>query len=79
MKMGSSTRARMETALGVLTGVLALVTLVWRDWLEVVVRLDPDHGNGNWEWLAVATLAVASVVCFALAHRDRRLLPRASR
>ena len=64
----------VDTVLGVLTGGLALVTLAWREWIEAVFRIDPDHGSGAVEWLAVATLAVASIVCFLLARRERRLL-----
>ena len=72
--MGASRRrvARAETVLGVLAGVLALLTVVWRDWIEAVFRVDPDHGNGNVEWLVVAVLATTSITCFALARREWR-------
>jgi hypothetical protein len=72
MVMTRRTVEHVETVLGVLTGGLALVTLVWREWIEAVFRSDPDHGSGAVEWLAVATLAIASIVCFLLAKRERK-------
>ncbi len=40
------------------TGFVAVLTLVWRDWIETVFGVDPDHGNGSLEWFVVAALAV---------------------
>lgn len=59
---GNGSRAFwLEASLGGACGVLALTTLVWRDWIEAVFRVDPDHGNGGVEWLVVAALAVIAV------------------
>jgi hypothetical protein len=65
-------RMRVEAGLAITTGLLALLTLVWRDWIEAVFRVDPDKGNGNVEWLAVAVLAAVALTLSLLARRDRR-------
>ena len=72
--MNARRTMRLETALGLLTGSLALVTLVWRDWIEAVFRVEPDRGSGAVEWLAVGVLAIVSISCFLLARRERRRL-----
>lgn len=51
----------LESVLGSGTGSLALVTLVWRDWIEVVFGIDPDRGNGTAEWLTVLILVIITV------------------
>jgi hypothetical protein len=75
---GLRPRFWVEAACGVGTGVLAVVTLFWSDWIEVVLGVDPDHGNGSLEWLIVAALAVITAFLVAAArvewrHADRRL------
>jgi hypothetical protein len=57
---------------------LAVVTHFWSDWIEVVLGVDPDHGNGSLEWLVATALAVITVSLVAAArvewhHTDRRL------
>jgi drug/metabolite transporter (DMT)-like permease len=64
----------LETVFGVLAGALGLLTLVWQDWIEAIFRVDPDHGNGSAEWIAVVVLLGAALVLGALARRDRRRL-----
>jgi hypothetical protein len=61
-----------ETALGTLTGVLFVLTLFWRDWIETVFRVDPDHQNGSLEWLIVAVLGATTVSSFMLARTEWR-------
>lgn len=56
-------------------GGLALVTLVWREWIEAIFGVDPDHGNGSVEWLVVGVLAVLAIV---LGARARALWQRAA-
>jgi hypothetical protein len=55
-------RARfwLESGFAVAAGVLGIATVFWRDWIEAVLRVDPDHGNGALEWLIVGTLIAAS-------------------
>ena len=67
-------RARfwIESTLAGAAFALALVTLVWREWIEAVFRVDPDGGNGAAEWAAVGVLVVASVICALLARREWR-------
>ena len=48
---------------------LSAVTLVWPDWLELVFHLDPDHGDGSFEWLVVGVTAVFALVLGVRAAR----------
>ena len=67
--MSGRTLLRVEAGLGAALGVLAVVTLVWHDWLEAF-GWDPDHGDGSAEWVAVAVLAVAAVAAGLAARRQ---------
>lgn len=62
----------IELALATASGLLGLLTLVWRDWIEGVFGWDPDHHNGSLEWLLVAVLLLAAVALGTLAHRGWR-------
>jgi hypothetical protein len=66
-------KPRVETALAVLFAGLAILTAFWPDWIETVVRVDPDGGDGAAEWLVVAVLCVAAIAAFILARRDYRM------
>ena len=52
--------------------VLPLLTLVWRDWIELVFGVDPDAGSGLTEWAITAAVTLASVGCGASAFADWR-------
>jgi hypothetical protein len=56
----------------VIAAVLAVVTLAWRDWIEVVFAIDPDQGSGALEWLIVAACLTVSVTCGLLARYEYR-------
>jgi tetrahydromethanopterin S-methyltransferase subunit E len=63
--MMSKTRRRLiaaETVAAVLAGLLAAVTVFWRDWLEILFRVDPDHHSGAAELVIVAGLASLSLL-----------------
>jgi hypothetical protein len=53
-----------------------VVTLVWRDWMEMLTGVDPDGHSGSVEWLVVAALTSATVGLSLLARREwRRMHP----
>ncbi len=58
----------VEFGLAVFSAFLLLVTLLWKDWIEIVFRVDPDHGNGSFEWLIV-TVAILGTVTFSTLAR----------
>ena len=72
--MSSKVRRRfwVEAALTAVTGVLFLLTLVWRDWLEAVFGWDPDHHDGSAEWLLVAGLFVVTAALYAVTRVEWR-------
>jgi hypothetical protein len=62
----------LELALAVLSSVLFLLTLGWRDRIEKLTGLDPDGGNGSVEWVIVALLVAMAVSLSVLARREWR-------
>jgi hypothetical protein len=64
-------RFYVEATLAGLLAVLTVVTLISKDWIEVVFGVDPDGGNGSLEWALVAGLAVASAALSVTAWRER--------
>jgi hypothetical protein len=66
----------VEVVLASLSGFLFLLTLIWRDWIEGVFGVDPDHHNGSLEWLIVGVMLLAAISFGALARTEwRRGLP----
>ena len=72
MPHGLRFRFWLQAVLGSITGVLGTLTLVWRDWIEIVFRVDPDHGSGTAEWLVVAILLGATFMLGARARLEWR-------
>ena len=64
----ASTRMRfwLETGTAVVAAAALLATLLRPDWIEFVLRIDPDGGSGAVEWLVVAVSALAAVTSTAL-------------
>jgi hypothetical protein len=50
-----------EAAAALCTCCLALLTVVWPEWIERLFGFDPDQSSGRLEWAFVAALAVAAV------------------
>jgi hypothetical protein len=69
----------LESGLAVACGILAVVTLAWRDWVEALTGFDPDRHSGSLEWSVVAALGVCClVVGFAARTEWRRVRPALS-
>jgi uncharacterized membrane protein len=62
----------IEIGLAALTGLLALVTPVFPDWIEFVSGWDPDQHDGSVERMIVVGLFVVTVVMVALAAIEWR-------
>jgi hypothetical protein len=66
--MDARKRMWIETGLSAASAVFALLTIVWKDWIELIFRIDPDNGSGAAEW-GIALAALALAVVFAVAAR----------
>lgn len=67
-----SVRFLLEAGFGGGAAALGVLTLFWRDWIEAIFGIDPDHHNGSFEWLIVAGLFIIAVSLCGLARADRR-------
>lgn len=66
-------RARIELALAIVSACLFVLTLVTREWIELVFEVEPDGGSGTLEWAIAFAFLLAAVALSLLARRDRRL------
>jgi hypothetical protein len=62
----------VEAVLGGLSLLFLVLTLVWDDWIEIIFGVDPDHGDGSFEWLIVGVSALLTVVFAVLARLEFR-------
>ena len=64
----------IEASLAVLAGLLGILTLFWRDWIEAITGWSLDRHSGSAEFGLVAMLLITSVSCAAVARRTHRRL-----
>jgi hypothetical protein len=62
----------VEAGLATMTGMLALITAVVPDWIELVSGWDPDRGDGSAEWLIIAGLCFVTVALVVAAKQEWR-------
>jgi hypothetical protein len=77
MTMAPSTLRRrfwLEAIMAALSGFFAILTVVYKEWIELVFGIDPDAGNGSLEWAVVGVFALAFVFLALRARTDRRRL-----
>jgi hypothetical protein len=55
----STRRIRLFVTLAAIATILAVVTFVWHDWVELVFGVEPDDGSG---WLEASVTIVATAV-----------------
>lgn len=60
-----------EAGTAAASGVPAVVTVFWKEWIEVA-GWDPDHGSGAAEWLVVVALALVSLLSAVAARVEWR-------
>jgi hypothetical protein len=68
----------LEVGMASITGILFVITLIWRDWIEMVFNFSLDNGDGSLEWLTVGVLFVATIALFVLARYEWRKAKTAS-
>jgi hypothetical protein len=69
----------VEAGLATLTGFLAVLTALWRGWIEAIFRVDPDEHSGSLEWVVVVVLLLATSILVAAACGEWRPRERAVR
>jgi hypothetical protein len=70
-------RVQLELATATVFFILAVVTAVWPQWIELLFGVRPDEGSGALEWAIVAVFGAAAVVTSVLARRDFKRLQTA--
>jgi ABC-type Mn2+/Zn2+ transport system permease subunit len=69
----------LESVLGLITGVMAIVTLIWRDWIEVIFDVDTDKGNGSAEWVVVLILLIVTALSIGGRNHEEHAAKRVPR
>ena len=62
----------LEFVCGLLSAALFVVTLITREWIELIFGVDPDHGSGMLELAITFGLLSVSIVSGVLAARELR-------
>jgi len=52
----------VEAALAGFAGILAIISIFQRYWIEILLQWDPDHHNGSAELLTIVSLASLSLL-----------------
>jgi len=60
----------LEIGMATITGFLFVVTIIWRDWIEMVFHVSLDNGNGSLEWLTVVVLLAVTITLSVLARYE---------
>jgi hypothetical protein len=72
MRSNLPRRFWIEICLAAITGVLALITPIFPDWIEFLSGWDPDQHDGSVERLIVVGLFLISAAIFMLAAVEWR-------
>jgi len=72
----------LGTATATVSGVLFSLTLFFRDWIEILFRIEPDHHSGAVEVVILFASATITAASIAFARREwahRECVPVAMR
>jgi len=72
MKRAMRFRFWLEIGMATITGILFVITLIVRDWIEIVFHVSLDNDSGSFEWLIVGVLLVVTITLFVLARYEWR-------
>jgi len=61
-----------ESVCAIASAVFGVMTLAWRDWIELTLGVDPDRHNGSVEWLVASGLLALAFVLGTMARREWR-------
>ncbi len=62
----------VEALLALGNAILLVMTLLWKDWIEIVFDVDPDAGSGALEWAIVGVTLLLTIVFLFLARAEWR-------
>jgi hypothetical protein len=68
------TRILLQTIFAATGVVLSLLTIVWPEWIEALVGVEPDAGSGALEWIIALGLLGAAAILALSARRGRQRL-----
>jgi hypothetical protein len=71
-------RVGVEMVLALIAGLLGILAMFRRDWIEALTGWDLDHGNGSVEWLIVVAMLAAAIAIGIIALRHWTLLTAAT-
>ena len=54
------------------SALLLILTLITKEWIELLFGVDPDRGSGAAEWLIVSVCATVGLTCSLLARLEWR-------
>ena len=54
------------------SAVSLVLTLLWRDWIEILFHFDPDRSSGAVEWLIVVASLAITLLLGTLARNEWR-------
>ncbi len=58
----------VESAMSATSFVFALLTLLWKDWIELIFRVDPDNHSGSLE-MTIVLVAIAITIAAGILAR----------
>jgi hypothetical protein len=61
----------VESSLACITALLAFLTFLLPDWIELVFAVDPDRHSGSIEWKLVLMFVTVAALFAALARREK--------